>query len=159
MPDLDEITMAKLAREMAVNIRNYQDIFRDFNINEEDFYEITKIPFFQRAKEQYTLEWNSAISTNERVKLISASLLEPGLPVLAARMVDRNEPLAAAIETGKFLARNAGIGDAKAEQKPNDRFVITINLGADSETFNKSIAIDANDIGVNNKQIIGANVK
>ena len=36
--------------------------------------------------------------------------------------------------------------DPKAENKPSERFVITINLGADTETFNKSIAIDANDI-------------
>ena len=53
MADLDEDAMAKLAREMAMDIRNYKDIFADFGISEEDYYEIAKTRFYMRAKEQF----------------------------------------------------------------------------------------------------------
>ena len=34
MKDLDEFTLAKLAREMAMNIRPYKPIFADYGIDE-----------------------------------------------------------------------------------------------------------------------------
>ena len=154
--DLDEFALAKLAREMAMNIRNYKVVFEDFRITEEDYYEICKNQFFQRAKEQFALEWNSSLSAAERVKLISAAYLEQVLPVIGAKAIDRNENLGAATEVAKFFARNAGIGSDKGEQKnASERFVITINLGADVdgkpviEKYDKSLTIDANDMGVN----------
>ena len=155
MADLDEYAMAKLAREMAINIRSYKDVFADFGITEEDYYEICKLDFFKRAKEQFALEWNSALSAADRVKLTSATAAEEILPVVTRRALDPNEPLVSVLGTFKQVCMNAGIGDPKAEQKPNERFVITINLGADTETFNKSVAIDANDISLETKSIKG----
>jgi hypothetical protein len=61
-------------------------------------------------------------------------------------MLNEKEPLTSAVEACKFLARNAGIGEAKqSPQNNSERFVITINLGADVEKYDKSIKIDAND--------------
>lgn len=150
--DLDEFALAKLAREMAMNIRNYKAVFDDFGIDENDFYQIEKIEFYKRAKEQFTLEWNSALSVNERVKLISAAYAEEGLPTIGRRMLDPQEPFTSVLEAYKSLAKTAGLGDNKAEQKPNDRFIITINLGADTETFNKSIDINPNDMNLTSEQ-------
>jgi hypothetical protein len=152
MANLNEFAMAKLAREMAMCIRNHNDIFADFGISEEDYYTISKNEFYKRAKEQFSLEWNSTLSAADRVKLISASFAEEVLPVIAGRALDKDEPLVNVLGTFKQLCQNAGIGDPKAEQKPNERFVITINLGSDVEGkpvvehFDKSIAVDANDI-------------
>ena len=147
MADLDEFALAKLAREMAMNIRPYQAVFDDFGITEEEYYEILKIDFYRRAKEQFALEWNSALSVNERVKLISASYVEETLPVIGRRMLRETEPFASVIDAGKYLARNAGLGEPKTAANTSERFVITINLGADTvEHYDKSIAIDANDI-------------
>jgi hypothetical protein len=63
------------------------------------------------------------------------------------------EPLVAATDVAKLLAKNAGVGEAKNGDKPlSERFVITINLGADVdgkpvvEKYDKSITIDAHDI-------------
>lgn len=138
--DLDEFVLAKLAREMAMSIRPAAAVLNDYGLDETTFYEITKNPFYRRAKEQFSLEWHSALSVNERVKLISASLLEQALPKLSARMVG-NEPLAAAADVAKLFARNAGLGDVKAESKSSERFQITINLGADTEVYDKALAI------------------
>jgi len=152
MPDLDEFALAKLAREMAMAVRKYTDIFADFQITEEDYYLIEKNEFYARAKAQFALEWNSSLSATERVRVISAAYLEQVLPVLGAKATDRAENLGAATEVAKFLARNAGIGEGKTDAKSAaERFVITINLGADVdgrpviERYDKSIAIDAND--------------
>lgn len=152
MADLDEYAMAKLAREMAMAIRNYKDIFADFGITEEDYYEIGKNPFYLRAKEQFTLEWNSTLSTHDRVRITSAAGAEQGLLAITKRMLDPNEPFPGVLGAFKQLCQNAGIGDPKTEQKPSDRFVITINLGADTETYNKSVAIDANDVDLSPKR-------
>jgi hypothetical protein len=63
------------------------------------------------------------------------------------RAMDANESLSNATEAAKFVAKLAGLGEVKiSPASASDRFVITINLGADVETYNKSIAIDPNDI-------------
>ena len=153
MTDLDEITLAKLAREMAMNIRPALQIFADFGIDETDYYEICKLEFFSKAKEQFVLEWNATTSTADRVKIGSLAYLEQLLPAITRRALDMREPLVAATDVAKLLAKNAGVGEFKNGDKPmSERFVITINLGADVdgkpvvEKYDKSIEIDANDI-------------
>jgi hypothetical protein len=146
MADLDEFAMAKLAREMAMCIRNYKDIFADFGITEDDYYEIGKNEFYKKVKEQFAIEWNSTLSAADRARLISASYAEELMPTVGRRALDPNEPFANVIAAYKQFCQNAGIGDPKSEQKSNERFVITINLGADTERYDKSIAVDVNDI-------------
>jgi hypothetical protein len=153
MADLDEITLAKLAREMVMNIRNYQAIFADFGISEEDYYEIAKSEYFKRVKEHFTLEWNSASSTADRIKLQGQAGTEVLMPIAIARALSTAEPLTSVIETLKMVSKIAGVGDNKPTPAgAAERFVITINLGADVEGkpviehFNKSIEVNPNDI-------------
>lgn len=146
MAELNETTIAQLAREMVMNIRPYKVVFEDFGITEEAFYEIAKTEYYQRVKDHYTLEWNSALSAADRVRLISASFAEQGLTIMGQRMKDPTEPLTSALDTFKTFCKNAGIGvDNKAAPTASERFVITINLGADTEHYNKSIEINPND--------------
>lgn len=140
MADLNEFAMAKLAREMAMAIRNHHAIFQDFGITEEDYYEVSKNEFYKRAKEQFALEWNSALSAAERVKLISASYAEEVLPVITRRAMREDEPLPGVLGTFKQLCQNAGIGDPKNPMvNAAERFIISINMGGDVEHFDKSI--------------------
>jgi hypothetical protein len=151
MPDsMDEFRMAALAREMAMNIRPYHEIFKLFDLTEESFYEVAKHPFYVRASEQFLLEWNSSLSANERVKLISAAYAEQGLPVVGRRMLDPKESFVGVLDAFKSLCRNAGIGNDKSDGKPaSERFLIQINLGADVngnpviEKYDKPLTIDA----------------
>lgn len=142
MADLDETKLASLAREMAMAIRTYEAIFADYGIDEYDFYEISKNPFYQRARDEFALQWNAATSVHKRVELGSAASLELLLPTLAARAKSGTEPLQASNDVAKLLARAAGIGEPKPDRKdPGERFVITINLGDDKpKTYDMALA-------------------
>lgn len=157
--DLDEFALAKLAREMAMNIRNYKTVFEDFGITEEDYYEIEKIEFYKRAKEQFTLEWNSVLSVADRVKLKSAVLSEEVLHTFGKRMLRETTPTEDVVNGLKLLCKNAGIGEGKEGTANAERFVITINMGADTEHYDKSITIDAKDISPEPKIVGDAKVK
>src|SRR5262252_17307 len=151
MPDLDEIQMAKLARELVMNIRNYRLTFADFGIDENDYQQIEKNEFFRKVKDQFTIEWNSALSSEERVRLINLAYYEQLSPVLAKRAMAPDANLAAATDVGKLLMKGAGVGEPKSEKANTERFSIQINLGADQdgkeivEKYDKSISIDPND--------------
>jgi hypothetical protein len=145
--DLDEFALAKLAREMAMAIRPYTAVFEDFGITEEDYYEIQKLDFFKRAKEQFALEWNSALSVYDRTKLKAATSVEEAMQKLAKRALRDDEPLTSVTDTIKLFARIAGMGEPKTDKSNTaERFVIEINLGADTETYDKSIEVNPNDI-------------
>ena len=156
-PDFDEITLAKLAREMVMNVKNVHALFEEYGLNEEIYYELmAKNEYFKRLKEQYTLDWNSALSTAERLKVGSLAYLEQLIPSLTRRALEEEgtkEPLAAATGVANLLTKTAGIGDPKTSISPTERFVITINLGESSETYNKSIEVNPNDRDPNSKTI------
>jgi hypothetical protein len=153
MIDLDETEMAKLAREMVMGIRNYKTIFADFGIDEEDYYEIAKNETYKRIKEHFTLEWNATTSTQDRIRLQGAAGIEVIMPVVARRALEATTPLAEVIESAKFMAKVAGIGNEKGDPKINtEKFVISINLGSDLqgkpviEHYEKDIAVDENPV-------------
>lgn len=132
--DLDEARMGQLAHEMVRNIRNYKLVFADFGITEEDYYEIAKNDYYKKIKEQLALEWNSTSSSVERIKLESLAYYEQLMPALTKRALEPTTPLMAANDTAKLLAKTGGIGEAKVNAaSAAERFVITINLGADVE--------------------------
>jgi hypothetical protein len=144
--NFDEFAMAKLAREMAMNIRNYQVIFDDFGISEEDFYEISKNEFFKRAKEQFAIEWNSALSAADRARLISAAYAEELLPVMGQAVLDENKPLSDRTDVYKIICKNGGLGEPKLGPGANERFVISIRINDQVQKFDKSVEINPNDI-------------
>jgi len=147
MIDIDQSKLAKLARERVIGLRNLQEILNIFELTPKQFEEIEAMPLYQRILEHYNIEWNSALTTPERVKLRSASWLEDNLDILGTRMASPTEPLAAVVDVGKFFAKNAGIGEKKDEAPVHDRFVITINLGEDYKLkIDKPIAVSPNDI-------------
>lgn len=145
MADLDEIQMAKLARELAMNIRPYTAVFAEFGIDEIDYQLIEKNGFFRKVKEQFTQEWNSSLSTEERLRIGSLAYLEQLFPIITRRAMKEDANLSASTDVSKVLMKAAGVGEPKGDKVNTDRFVITINLGADTETYDKSIAIDVND--------------
>jgi hypothetical protein len=149
--DLDEMTLAKLASELVKNIRDYKLVFKDFGITEDDYSVIETNEFYKKVKEHFTVEWNSANSTADRIRLKGAAGVETIMTAVAKRAIQPTEPLASVIEGAKFMAKVAGIGEDRGEQKNNERFVITINLGADTEVFNKSVEINPNDVNLGAK--------
>jgi hypothetical protein len=142
---LDEIQLGQLARELVMNVRNYKFVFADFGIDEDDYYHIEKNPYFKKVKEHFTIEWNSTLSSEQRLRLVSLAYLEQLTPVLTKRAMREETALPDATDVSKMLLKITGMGDPKMERPGGERFVITINLGADTETYDKSIEIKANE--------------
>ena len=128
-PNLSEQQLVALARELVQAIKRPEEILPDYNITQEQFdaHVITN-GYFKRAYEALLIEWNSATSTNKRLALKSAALLEDSLPRLGARMTDAKENLPAVVEAGKFFAKLAGAGE-EHERAAGEKFTITINIG------------------------------
>ena len=145
MADLDEQQLIKLARELVMNIRNYQLTFADFGIDENDYQQIEKNEFFRKVKEHFTLDWNAATSTEERLRIESLAYCERLTPIVTKRAMMPDANLGASTDVLKQLAKQAGIGELKGEKASAERFVISINLGGDVETYNKSIEVTPND--------------
>ena len=146
MVDLDETALLKLAREMAINVRNYKKVFEDFGISEEDYYEISKIEFFKRAKEQFSIEWNSIVRTKDRTKLLAAVTTEQMLLIVGKQAMKDTEPLSSRVDFLKTAAKIGGLGEPKKESgDAAERFIITINIGDESKTYSKAIESDPDD--------------
>lgn len=129
-PEISLMEMARLAREIATDLRELPDILRIFSLTPEQYARIKTMPFFINALETSTLEWNSALNTHERIKLEAACALEDALPSLSARMKKSDEALPGVVEAGKLFAKIAGLGEREQNQgAPGERFTITINLG------------------------------
>lgn len=137
IPDGSPLTptgLAALAREIAMDIRELPEILKYYHLTDADYADICTIPFFSRALEVATIEWNSALSTHERIRLEAAATLENALPGLSARMNNREEAFPAAIEAGKLFAKIAGLdANVRADAAPGEKFTININLGADTK--------------------------
>lgn len=126
--------LAKLAREIAMDIKELDIVLGFYHLTLEQYAEVCKIPFFKRALENSTQEWNSALSTHERMKIEAAAILEEGLPILGARMKNKDETFAAATEAGKLFAKIAGLGEVnRNEAAPGEKFTINISLGGDAK--------------------------
>jgi hypothetical protein len=163
MAELDDIQMAALARELVMNIRNYKETFELFGIDENDYQQIEKNEYFRKVRDHIALEWNAMSSTDERIRLQHLAYLEKLSPVLARRAMLPDANLSASTDVAKIFMKGGGVGEAKAEKNTAERFVITINLGADSEGkeviehYDKSIAVDPNDIALDAK--LSADIK
>jgi len=132
--------IARLARDVVMELRALPDILEPYCVSELQFARIKEMPFFKRVYEDFLIEWNRVTSTPERVRLISAVMLEEGLPKLGSQMVDKDVSPAVAVETGKFFAKLAGVGESKAEGATGEKFVINISLGEDTKLqFTKDV--------------------
>lgn len=125
--------IARLARDVVMELKALEDILAPYCITRLEYERIKELPFFKRVHDDFTVEWNRVTSTPERVRLISAVLLEEGLPRLGSQMIDKEVSPAVAVETGKFFAKMAGVGESKTEGVVGEKFVITINLGEDTK--------------------------
>lgn len=127
--------LGKLAREMAIDIRDKAAILSDYNLTQADYDVICTIPTYAKLLSAFVKEWNSVGSVQDRIKIQSAYALEDGLPSLATRLSNTNEPLSGAVETGKLLAKLAGVGEGAASGPKGEKFTINISLGDRQITF------------------------
>jgi hypothetical protein len=142
-PRITEVTLLKLAREIAVDIQPLETILEVHQIPFETWLEIKQSGRFLQLLNEAAEAWNTALNAQERVKLKAAAMLEEWLPELNNRMHDRNESLPAKIEGAKLVAKIAGVGERAAiEGSVGERFSVTINLGSDTQLkFDKALPV------------------
>jgi hypothetical protein len=139
-PALSLPELGRLAREMAVDLREKAAILQDYNLSEASYELLTQNPTYARLLAAITKEWNSVLSTPDRIKFKSALAFEDGLETLATRMANPNEPLSGAVETGKLLARVGGIGEETINGQKGEKFTINISLGGQRLSFENAVA-------------------
>ena len=128
-PNLDVRQITKIARNMVMGAMQPEMILRSEGISDEQFQRyIRPTELYRRVYDTFLLEWQSPLSTNKRIAILSAILLEDGLMDIALRMVNAETPFNSAIEAAKALAKFAGIGESTAQQSlaPSERFTINI---------------------------------
>lgn len=135
IPNLSDVILVKLAREIALDILPLETILKTLQITANQWEIIQTIPRFQDLLRSEIEAWGSAINTSERVRLKSLSFVEEALPEFYARAHDPREPLAAKTEILKTIARFAGVGNTAIDGGMiGEKFTVTINLGSD-QTF------------------------
>ena len=140
-PNLNPNQVAKLARQMVMDILDEGMILRAAGISQEQFERFVKpTELYRRVYSTFLLEWQSPLSTNKRIAIMAAALLEDGLIDIADRMTDKREPLNHAVEAAKTLAKFAGVGESAAQGSlaPSERF--TINIITSREADKISVA-------------------
>ena len=135
LPPLSPPELAKLAREMAMDVKERTVILQDFKLSETqyDFLEANN-EFYKAALHAACIEWHAPLSTQERIKVEAAAILEDSLPGLGARMQNKGEGLPGVIEAAKLFAKVAGVGERETGPgNSGERFVINIDLGGDQK--------------------------
>lgn len=131
LPSLDSFDLAKLAREVVMNLRPLPEILEPFKLTVEQFDQLKENADFKRIFDSMLIEWHSATNTEKRIKVGAAVLLEEALPSLGARMISAKEDLKDAVETGKLFAKIAGVGEGERSAGIGEKLVINIDLGDD----------------------------
>lgn len=131
---IDQQTLTKLAREVAMALRPLSDILADTGIT-EDYYNdhVVTIPWYKQVLDTFTIEWNRPMKTEERLRLESLATLETGMPHLGARMLDGKETFPAAIEAAKLFAKIGKVDGSDKSPNSGERFSLIINLGGDEK--------------------------
>ena len=133
-----QMKLISLAREIAMDMKELPDILKELSITSEQFEVIKNSQVFKHVLSEQIANWGSALNTQERVKLKTQSMIEMSLEEFYARMHDQKEPLSAKVELLKTLAKIGGVDTTKQEAAAGERFLVTINLGADQKlTFDK----------------------
>lgn len=133
-PVFDDVILTKLARELAMDIANVDDILKRYSITPKEWDRIQASPRFTQLLTSAIEEWQSALNTSERIKIKAATMLELWLEH-AYELLHGTDTIAGKTELAKFLGRLAGVGlgNANIEGASGERFSLTINLGADQQ--------------------------
>jgi hypothetical protein len=147
---INDVTLVKLARELAMDIYSIEDILKAHQIELEQWENIQEMSRFQALLETESAQWNGALNTSERVKIKAAALIEEWLPEANERIHDKLETLTAKTDLAKLIRDLAGFSrGGMGIEGGGERFSVTINLGADAQLkFEKQLSpkvIDAEE--------------
>jgi len=121
-----------LAREVGIGIRSLEDILEPYKVSRSAYEKLKKNETFNKLVDAARIEWHSAPNTMIRTQLEALAAAEQALPHLYARAISGKDPLNHAVEAVKWMTDVAGLRKTPTQGQQNERFQITINLGADT---------------------------
>ena len=125
-----DIVLVQLAREIAIDHLNTEQILKLYNISQEEWEVIKNNKRFQTLLEQEVIAWQGATNTAERTKLKAGAIVEHFLPEANMRLHSIDEALPAKVELMKAISRIAGFDrNDVGNQVAGSGFSVTINLG------------------------------
>lgn len=128
-----------LARDLAIGMYDEGVLLKKHGISDAQYLTLKEVPYFITVVKQMSEEWNAPKSAQQRLAVQTAVGLEEVLPDVIARAKIKNEPLQGVAQLIKVLSDIAGAsGNSRQQAPPTEKFKITINLGADTEIYNKS---------------------
>lgn len=135
--DLDQDNrLLQLARELAMDIYELDVILKLNGITPRQFEEdIKPSERFQNYLTSAKLEWNSALNTQERVAIKSATSVELALPEIHRSMVDQTIPLAQRVEALKIMAKLGRVADQAQGMVTGSGFSVSITIGTTEMRF------------------------
>lgn len=145
------INLAKLARDLAQDMFEPAEIRDAHKLSDEQFAKILQDDTFQRMLRDVSIEWNSAASTPERIRVKAQSAVEVALDQFFVDICDRGIPLVQRTDALKALMKLGELGEKDAPTGAVGTGVqITINLGTPGEGQEaKTITLDADPVTEN----------
>jgi len=118
------------------------DLCETYEVSMEDLQTIAKNKAFARAVQA---ERKRRIRTGLAARETAAEIFVRAPKVMGEILDDKQASARHRIEASRELRATATSGNEGGHATDGERFVITINIGDQSTTYNKSIAIDPND--------------
>lgn len=145
---LGAISLARLARELAQDIFEPDQIRQAHSLTKEQFDKILEDPSFQKMLREMILDWQSASGTAERVKVKAATAVEVALDSFFKDLTDRSIPLNQRTDALKALMKLGELGEKDPiTGVPGSGVSISINLGIPGQGQPpKTITLEANSV-------------
>lgn len=124
-------------RELAQEMFPVEHILKTHSVTDAQYAEMQKHETFGKVLETMKAEWHKADNTPKRLALEAMVALEKHMPDVVSRMGKPSEDLDAIVRLAALLAKMGGIGEQAQAAGPSEKFKITINLGADTQAFEK----------------------
>ncbi len=139
----DDVLLVRLAREIAMDHFELEDILRRYGVSVLQWEHISKDAYFTTLLQSEMVAWNGAHNTHERSKLKAAAVIEDWLPEAHRMLHARGETLTSRVGLASLLSKIAGMGvtaEGVSISGGGERFVININLGKEKDVrFEKVI--------------------
>jgi hypothetical protein len=128
------IDIAKLARDIAMDILGTEKVLEIHQISPEDWELIKSSRAFQTQLADMAQAWNDASNTKARVRVAAATAVESLIEPMVACVLDETIPYAQRVEGWKVLIKLGGMGDEERMAQGGERFSIQIIMGAQAPT-------------------------
>src|SRR6185436_1869714 len=107
------LNLAKLAREIAMDVVDLQDILALHKVDDAAWAQIQADSRWQAQLASMAQDWNSAGNAKERVKVKAQTGMEMLLETYIRDAGDASHPLAQRVEAGKLICRLGELLEAK----------------------------------------------